>query len=46
MRIALAVGLCLIAFTAIAAPRAKGEKPQIRGAGPVAKLARELSVAA
>ena len=30
MRIALAVGLCLIAFTAVAAPRAKGEKPQIQ----------------
>jgi TRAP transporter TAXI family solute receptor len=28
MRIALAVGLCLLAVTAVAAPRAKSEKPQ------------------
>ena len=38
MRIALAVGLCLIACTAIAAPRAKGEKPQIQEPAPSQNL--------
>jgi TRAP transporter TAXI family solute receptor len=38
MRIALAVGLCLIACTAIAAPRAKGEKPLIQEPAPSQNL--------
>jgi TRAP transporter TAXI family solute receptor len=38
MRIALAVGLCLIAFAAVAAPRAKGEKPEVQEPASVQNL--------
>ena len=34
MRIALAVGLCLIAFAAVAAPRGKTDKPQVENPVP------------
>src|SRR6185312_5892654 len=34
MRIALAVGLCLIAFAAAAAPRGKTDKPQVENPAP------------
>jgi len=34
MRIALAVGLCLIAFAAAAAPRGKTDKPQVKNPAP------------
>jgi TRAP transporter TAXI family solute receptor len=38
MRIALAVGVCLIAFAAAAAPRGKTEKPQVENPAPSQNL--------
>jgi TRAP transporter TAXI family solute receptor len=38
MRIALAVGLCLIAFAAAAAPRGKTDKPQVENPAPSQNL--------
>lgn len=38
MRIALAVGVCLIAFAAVAAPRGKTDKPQVENPAPSQNL--------
>ncbi len=38
MRIALAVGVCLIAFAAVAAPRGKPDKPQVENPAPSQNL--------
>ena len=38
MRITLAVGLCLIAFAAVAAPRGKTDKPQVENPAPSQNL--------